>query len=200
MNIERGWFVSIMTIMVLITMNPAAVCRADDRARDRKTLKGIQSVVVKVHTVEADWQAELQKAGLSESVLQASIEHQLRKDGIQVVDEEASTRSASEGILNVRLRFSDPEPAKKQFPAMDGKRDVIEKVDLKKRYVYAIRLNLRQLVSLKRDPAAEAFSITWQAESVGMRRLALIQDDIKSLVDVFIEAYTSENPDSASIK
>ena len=98
------------------------------------------------------------------------------------MDEEASTRSASEGILNVRLKFSDPEPAKKQFPALDSKGGVAEKVDLKKRYVYAIRLNLRQLVSLKRDPAAEAFSITWQAESLGMRRLALIQDDIKSPV------------------
>ncbi|MDH4010340.1 MAG: hypothetical protein OEU55_06445, partial [Desulfobacterales bacterium] len=76
----------------------------------------------------------------------------------------------------------------------DKSGDIIEKVDVKKKYIYAIRLNLRQLVSLKRDPSAEAFSITWQAESVGMRRLALMKDDIKSLVDVFIEAYTSENP------
>jgi hypothetical protein len=29
-----------------------------------------------------------------------------------------------------------------------------------------------------------------------MQRLALIKDDIKSLVDVFIEAYISENPNS----
>jgi hypothetical protein len=47
---------------------------------------------------------------------------------------------------------------------------------------------------LKRDPVAEAFSITWQTESVGMRKLSLIQERIKSLVDVFIEAYASENP------
>jgi hypothetical protein len=92
------------------------------------------------------------------------------------------------------LSFADPEPAKKQFPALDQKEDLIEKVDLKKPYVYAVRLNLRQLVSLRRDPSAEAFSITWQTESVGMRRLTLIQERIKSLVDVFIEAYTSENP------
>jgi hypothetical protein len=96
----------------------------------------------------------------------------------------------------VRLRFTDPEPAQKPFPADDKSGDIIEKVDVKKRYIYAIRLNLRQLVSLKRDPSAEAFSITWQTESVGMRRLALIKDDIKSLVDVFIEAYSSENPNS----
>jgi hypothetical protein len=172
------------------------VCHGDDKARDRKTLHGIASVVVVVHAVEAEWQSELAKVGLAENVLQTSIEHQLQKAGISVVSEESSSRSATEGILNVRLKFSDPEPAKKAFPGLGKKEDTIEQVDVKKRYVYAIRLNLRQLVSLKRDPAAEAFSITWQAESVGMRRLALIKDDIKSLVDVFIEAYLSENPDS----
>ena len=194
MNIRQRWFSSIIIIMALITITQTDVCRADNKARDRKTLQGIQSVVVKVHTVEAEWQAELAKVGLSESALESSIEQQLQKAGIQVLDEEASSQSAFEGILNVRLKFSDPEPAKKQFPTDDKSGDIIEKVDVKKRYIYAIRLNLRQLVSLKRNPSAEAFSITWQAESVGMRRLALIKDDIKSLVDVFIEAYISENP------
>ncbi|MGD2039115.1 MAG: hypothetical protein PVH28_14585 [Desulfobacterales bacterium] len=196
MNIQRKWLFSITIISVWITMALTDVCHGDDKARDRKTLNGIESVVVIVHTVEAEWQSELAKVGFSENILQTSIERQLQKAGIQVVSEEASSRSATEGILNVRLKFSDPEPAKKEYPALDKKEDKIEQVDVKKRYVYAIRLNLRQLVSLKREPAAAAFSITWQTESVGMRRLALIKDDIKSLVDVFIEAYLSENPDS----
>jgi hypothetical protein len=186
----------IFIVLFIILLSSGSVCRADDRSRDRATLRGIQSIIVKVHAVEEEWQTELEKVGLSESVLQSSIEQQLQKAGIQVLDEEASSQSAFEGILNVRLRFTDPEPAKKPFPADDKSGDIIEKVDVKKRYIYAIRLNLRQLVSLKRDPSAEAFSITWQAESVGMRRLALIKDDIKSLVDVFIEAYSSENPNS----
>jgi hypothetical protein len=195
MDIKRRWGFLISAAFLTVTplIKPGL---ADDKARDRKTLQGIQSVVVKVHSVEAEWQAELGKVGLSESALQSSIEHQLQKAGIQVLAEEASSRSAFEGILNVRLKFSDPEPAKKQFPTFDKAGDILEKVDVKKRYIFAIRLNLRQQVSLKRDPSAEAFSITWQAESVAMRRLALIQDDIKSLVDVFIEAYTSENPNS----
>ena len=196
MNIQCKWLFSIAFIAACISMALTDVCRADDKARDRKTLHGIESVVVIVHPVEAEWQSELAKVGLSENVLQASIEHQLQKAGIQVVSEEESSRSATEGILNVRLKFSDPEPAKKKYPALDKKEDTIEEVDVKKRYVYAIRLNLRQLVSLKRDPTAEAFSITWQAESAGMRRLALIKDDVKDLVDVFIEAYVSENSDS----
>ena len=196
MNIQRKWLFSITIIAAWITMALTDVCRADDKARDRKTLHGIESVVVIVHPVEAEWQSELAKVGLAENVLQTSIEHQLQKAGIQVVSEEESSRSATEGILNVRLIFSDPEPAKKKYTALDKKEDTIEEVDVKKRYVYAIRLNLRQLVSLKRDPTAEAFSITWQAESAGMRRLALIKDDVKDLVDVFIEAYVSENSDS----
>ena len=191
---QRRWFYAIMTIAALITIILTDVSRADDKARDRKTLQGIQAVVVKVHAVEAEWQTELEKVGLSENVLESEIERQLENAGIRVLPDEASTRSEFEGILNVRLRFSDPEPAKKQFSRLDKKGETIEKVDAKKRYVYAIRLNLRQLVALKRNPSAEAFSITWQAESVGMRRLIYIREDIKNLVDRFIEAYTSENP------
>jgi hypothetical protein len=191
-NIKRIYLFSIVFLTVTLLKGPGL---ADDKARDRSTLKGIQAVVVIVHAVAPEWQAELAKVGLSESALQATVEQQLQKAGIRVVAEEAASRSEFEGILNVRLSFADPEPAKKQFPALGQKEETIEKVDVKKRYVYAIRLNLRQLVSLKRDPAAEAFSITWQTESVGMRHLSLIQERIKSLVDVFIEAYASENPD-----
>ena len=193
MNIKRKWIYRIGAVL-LIAISLGDLCLADDKARDRKTLHGIESVAVKVHPVEAEWQAELAKVGLSEIALQAAIEHQLQKAGIQVIAEEASKRSEVEGILNVRLRFNDPEPAKKQFVSPGGEEEKIEVVDIKKKYIYAIRLNLRQLVSLKRVPSQEAFSITWQAESVGMRRLALIKDNIKELVDVFIDAYTSENP------
>lgn len=193
MDIQRRW--AILVIAVIPFIISADLCFADDKARDRRTLQGIQTVVVKVHSVEAEWHAELEKVGLSESILESVVEDQLLKAGINVVAEEASNRSEFEGILNVRLKFNDPEPAKKRFQSLGVKEESIERVDVSKKYVYAIRLNLRQLVSLKRDPSAEAFSITWQAESVGMRRLALIQSDIKSLVDAFIEAYMSANPD-----
>jgi hypothetical protein len=172
----------------------SSFCQADDRARDRATLRGIQSIIVKVHPVESEWRAELEKVGLSESVLQSSIEQQLQKAGIQVLAGEASNQSAFEGILSVRLKFVAHEPAKKTFLSLDDKEEKIETADTKKKYIYALRLNLRQMVALQRDSSVKAFSITWQAESVGLRRLALIKDDIKSQVDVFIEAYASENP------
>ena len=92
-----------MSAVLLIALSVRDLCLADDKARDRKTLHGIESVVVKVHPVEAEWQVELAKVGLSESALQSAIENQLQKAGIPVIAEGASMRSEFEGILNVRL-------------------------------------------------------------------------------------------------
>lgn len=168
------------------------VCHADDRAPDRASLRGTKTVVVKVHTFERDWAPELAKAGLTESFLQASIERQLEKSGITVITEEASKGTETEGVLNVRVKFVDPEPPKKTF--ITAEEEEIQRFDPKKRYVYAIRLNFRQLASLRRNPDTTISAITWQTESVGMRRLAAIREDFESVVNVFIEVYLSENP------
>jgi len=181
-----------LSAFLLIFFLSAVFCRADNLARDRASLRGIKTVVVRVHTFEHEWASELVKAGLEEAVLQASIERQLEKSGITVIPEEASKKNETEGILNVRVKFLDPEPSKKTFSTSEEEK--IERIDPKKRYVYAIRLNFRQPVSLRRAPAATVFAITWQTESVGLRRLALIREDFTNVVSVFIEAYLSENP------
>ncbi len=183
----------LLGIFVFLMATSVLPCHADDKARDRKTLRGIQAVVVIVHPAEAEWQAELEKIGVSAGGLEALIEQQLKKAGIPVLSMEAANHSEVEGFLNVRLKFVDPEPAKKTLPSLNAKQDKYEKMDLKKKYVYAIRLNLRQLVTLQRDPTVKAFSITWQTESVSMKRLTFIREDISRLVEVFIQAYTSEN-------
>jgi len=181
-----------LNAFLLISLLVALVCRADDRALDRASLHGVKTVVVRVHTFERDWAAELEKNGLAESVLQAAIERQLEKSAIAVIPEEASKRTETEGILNVRLRLLDPEPAQKTFLTATG--EEIKRVDPKKKYVYAIRLNFRQQASLRRNPDKTIFAITWQTESVGFRRLALMREDLENVVNVFIEAYLSENP------
>ncbi len=180
------------SILLLMTLLRALVCHADDRAKDRATLRGIKTIVVKVHTFEREWASELTKAGLTESVLQATIERQIEGSGIAVVPEESSGRTATEGILNVRVKFVDPEPPKKTFETSHGGR--IQRFDPKKKYVYAIRLNFRQPASIWRNPEVIISAITWQTESVGMRRLALIREDLENAVNVFIEAHSSENP------
>ena len=180
------------SVVLLFLILSAVVCRADDRASDRASLRGIKTVVVRVHSFEREWVSELSKAGLKEAVLQAYIERQLEKSGITVIPEEASKRTETEGILNVRVKFLNPEPSKKTLLSTDE--EEIERLDSKKRYVYAIRLNFRQPASLKRNPEARISAITWQTESVGLRRLALIREDLENVVNVFIEAYLSENP------
>ena len=179
-------------LVLFIFMTSALVGHTDDRARDRASLRGIKTIVVKVHTTEREWASELTKAGLTEAVMQATIERQLEKSGITVIAEEASKRNDTEGVLNVRVKFLDGEPPKKTF--LTAEDEEIKRFDPKKRYVYAIRLNLRQPASLRRNLEATIHAITWQTESVGMRRLALIREDFENVVNVFIEAYLSENP------
>ena len=181
-----------LSVSLFLTLILPPVCQADDRARDRASLRGIKTIVVKVHSFEREWAAELAKVSLTEAVVQATIERQLEQSGIKVIPEETSERSETEGILNVRMKFLDPEPPKKSFTTMTE--DKIERFDPGKSYVYAIRLNLRQPVSLQRNPDVIVNAITWQTESVGLRRLALIREDFENAVNVFIEAYLSENP------
>ena len=175
-----------------ISVSFNSISPADDRARDRATLRGIQSVIVKVHSWETEWRGELKKVGLEENVLQSLIEYKLEKAGIAVLPEESAQRSETEGILNIRMKFAEPEPARKTFQDLDGSQ--IEKIDTKKKYIYAIRLNFRQIVSIPRSPDLKVLAITWQTESLGFSRLALIREDVMNVIDVFIEAYLSENP------
>jgi hypothetical protein len=104
-----------LSVFLLILILSVVVGHTDDRARDRASLRGIKTVVVKVHSFEREWASELTKAGLTEAVLQASIERQLEKSGIAVIPEEVSQKTETEGILNVRVKFLNPEPSKKTF-------------------------------------------------------------------------------------
>jgi hypothetical protein len=104
-----------LSAFLLIFFLSAVFGHTDDRAKDRASLRGIKKVIVRVHTFEHEWASELAKAGLKEAVLQASIERQLEKSGIAVIPEEASRKTETEGILNVRVKFLDPEPLKKTF-------------------------------------------------------------------------------------
>jgi len=179
-------------VPVFILLFLSSFCQADDKARDRDTLRGIQEVIVKVHSWEPEWRGELKKVGLEESTLQSLIEGKLEKAGIAVIPEEVAHRSETEGILNIRMKFAEPEPSQKTYQDIDG--SGIEKIDTQKRYIYAIRLNFRQIVFIPRNPDLKSLAITWQTESVGFSRLSLIREHVMNVIDVFIEAYLSENP------
>ena len=71
----------VMIILISISTSFNSICQADDRAKDRTTLRGIKAIIVKVHSWEPDWSVELKKAGLEESYLQALVERKLEKSG-----------------------------------------------------------------------------------------------------------------------
>ena len=106
MQFKLRCYVIIVSLLTLFFVS--SLCLADDKAKDRATLRGIQAVIVKVLSWEPEWREELKKVGLGESALQSLIEHKLEKAGIPVILEEAARRSETEGILNVRIRFVEP--------------------------------------------------------------------------------------------
>jgi hypothetical protein len=188
-----------LIIFLLVTFLPALVCHADDRAKDRATLRGIKTIDVKFHTLEREWASELTKAGLTESVLQATTERQLEKSGVAIIREEASGKTETEGVLTVRVKFVNPKPPKKTFTTTaeeEKKEEEIQRFDPKKRHFYAILLNFLQQALLQQNPKATISAIAWQIESVSMRRLAAaaIREDFESVLNVFIEAFFFENP------
>ena len=102
MRTKQGKFWCLSACLLLTLILPP-ICHADDRARDRASLRGIKTIVVKVHTFGREWASELAKVGLTEAVVQAAIERQLEKSGIKVIPEEGSEHSDTEGILNVKV-------------------------------------------------------------------------------------------------
>ena len=135
---------NIIITLFFISVSINSICQADDRAKDRATLRGIQSVIVKVHSWEPEWSAELKKAGLEESYLQSLIERKLEKAGIRVLPEEAAKRLETEGILNIRMKFLEPEGARKKYTTLDE--DQIEKVESYGVYIFLFGIDFLNLI------------------------------------------------------
>ena len=186
----KFWLALVVTLVSFGMWNSAT--QAEDTNEARATLRAIEAVCVQVKHFDPELRVQLGKGGLTEDALQIAVERKLEAAGIKVLSEEKISKSDCPAFLYVNFQILVPET--KFTYTVEGEQ--ISKDKPVERYFYGVDIELRQMVSLKRDLSAEAFSITWQVESVGMRRLALIKDDIKRLVDVFIEAYISENPDS----
>ena len=56
------------------------------------------------------------------------------------------------------------------------------------------KLSILEMAQAGRQRGLKVLAITWQTESLGFSRLALIREDVMNVIDVFIEAYLSENP------
>lgn len=166
--------------------------QAGDTMKTRRTVRGLESVYVEVEPFDPELQKELKKGGLTHELLRQAVERELEKAGIRVLREEDLQKSQYHGVLYVNLQILSPETHKAFKYTVNGGQ--LSKDAPAQRYFYALDIELRQAVSLLRDPGIQEIASTWSTSSVGLRRLARIESDIRDQVDRFISAYGVVNP------
>ncbi|MGI8958997.1 MAG: hypothetical protein ACR2IV_04375 [Bryobacteraceae bacterium] len=144
------------------------VARASDTEFNRRTLKGIKAVGVIVE--------ELKEVpnGLTKEQLQSDVELKLREAGITVIPLSQSNQAAAP-YLYVRVNSI-------QLPSSG-------------QYVYAIGIELNQVVRIARDMKITSVATTWDKGGTGCTsRPGSIRDGVADYVDKFLTAYFSVNP------
>jgi len=138
-----------------------------------KSLRGLWGVGVLIE----DLHPNAKKAGLTKSQLQTDVEVELRKAGIPVLTEDERLKTPGRPVLYVNVNSID---------SSEGF------------YVYNIKVDLRQLVDLRRNRSIGNFATTWNREHVaGVGKSYFKQDvreKVRDYVNIFINDYLTVNP------
>ena len=139
----------------------------------RSSLKGLSAIAVLV----ADFDPSLECEGVQKNQLQTDVEGRLSKAGIKILAKEDLPKIQGNPHLLVSLS--------------------IMKLDTQSLHTYYISIEFIQDVVLRRNPGQNCPAVTWSVsvagtgESVDMQR---ISNSLTGLVDRFISAYQSVNP------
>jgi len=190
---KRLWFVS--TLIILALVMPDSLVMASDDSKARSTLRRLEAVYVQVATLDPELKKEFQKEGLTEELLQIGIGRRLEAAGIKVIPEEDFGKSDPKRILCINVQILTPEALTKYGYSVEGQQ--ISKSERVERYVYRVDVEVRQTVSLVRDPTIKELAATWSTGSFGFRRLSRIKEDVNDQVDAFINAYLAVNPNQS---
>jgi len=146
---------------------------AQDSGDGRSSLRGLKAIGVSV----GDFDPSLECEGIQKSQLQSDVEERLSKAGIKVLAKEDLPKTPGNPRLQVSLS--------------------VMKLDSQSLHVYRISIEFVQDVVLRRNPGQTCPAVTWgvsvegTGESVDMQR---IRTSLTGLVDRFISAYQSVNP------
>ena len=176
-------------ILTLLLINSPVSAGEDNVVRF--TLQGIEAVYVRVERIDPELGKELKKSGLHEDLLETAIERKLEAAGIKVIEYETFQNSEQKHLLNIKVEILLPEATQKFGYIPDGTQ--VHKTATV-RYFYTVRAELRQMVSLVRNPGIKALSATWTDSSLGLRRLSRIKTDVMDRVDAFILDFKAANP------
>jgi hypothetical protein len=159
---------------ILLTSLLFATTATADNETQRKTLAGFRGIYVSVESIDP----EVERAGLSESAIQTDAELKLRLAGITVLTREQWLRTPGNPWLYLNVN--------------------VHKDQLLDLYMFCIHLQFEQEVTLTSATRTMISAPTWQARGilgvVGIARLSVIRDDVRDMVDEFINAYLAANP------
>jgi hypothetical protein len=126
--------------------------------------------------VVEDLGPEVERAGLTRTMLQTDAELKLRQAGIRMLTKDEQSKESGFPFLYLDARVFQP-PSSVWF--------------------FAIQIKLLQAVQLIRNPAIVAMASTWGEATegaVGSRMPEKVRSTSKDLVDEFINAYLAVNP------
>jgi hypothetical protein len=167
---REGWFT--LVAFFIFFLNLASNAFAQDDADTRATLRDFSGVYVVVEPLSP----QIEKEGLTTDQVQRDTELALRTAGIKVLSKEEFLRTSGRPYLYVIVNIS------------------VLRTQIT-RYIFYIRLEFNQEVSLVKNPKTIMPAATWSTGGWGIDfSLGNIRDTVKNQVQKFIGAYLAMNP------
>ncbi|MEM4657918.1 MAG: hypothetical protein QXX77_05790, partial [Candidatus Methanosuratincola sp.] len=165
--VMRALWITALVISMLVFAAPS---RSEFIVMQRDALRGLPPLFVVVERLEP----AAVEAGLSESTIKQEVERRLRASGVRVLDE--GERLPGAPFLYVRITAYE-------VPGTGV-------------YSYSVALELRELVTLVRNPRASTYASTWESQGVafstGIRDRA--REYLAKKVDEFVDDWLAANP------
>jgi hypothetical protein len=166
-----------MSLILAMAAMSCPVAFGDDQPVFRKTLRGLPGVGVFVERIHP----EAEQAGITRRQVQTEVAQRLREQGILVLTQPEVRSSFGRPSLAVNIQIASAE----NVPG--------------EQYVVHITVALKQHVLLERNTTMPAFeAATWEVAVlgvVGRDAFQRVREDVANLVDRFIQAYRSVNPE-----
>jgi hypothetical protein len=138
----------------------------------KETLHGLEGVVVVIETVKADAAAD----GLNVVELQTDVELRLAQGGVRVL----------------------PTPEWRETPGRPWLYVSVNTIKHLENYFFSVDVQLKQDVSLPRQPSIMTSSATWELGSIGFVNPELMPAKIRESVGAYVDNFISDYSDANS--
>ncbi len=147
---------------------------AVDSELTRRTLRGLPGVSVIVEDLQPGFKECARKFGFGASQIEKDAVMAMEKSGIKVLGRETWLKTPGRPLLYININTHDD-----RF-----------------RFVYDIRVELRQIVAMEANPQTKTLASTWSLDMTGtvdVEKPDGVRRNVGILVDRFVSAYQSAN-------